>query len=114
MLLVLAKETYECWLVAEDIILLTRKIIYTNFIVSESIYVEKGVGGGGGDGEGGGLCPPRSQRHMEISNEMESFPSYGSRIFFFSLFLRPYYFLVPLMSRFIFFLHIKNQNIFFG
>ena len=31
---------------------------------------------------------------------------------FFSLFLRPYYFLVPLLSHFIFFLHIKNQNIF--
>ena len=54
---------------------------------------------------------PRSQRHLEISNKMESFPSYGSRIFFFSLSLRPYYFLVPLLSHFIFFLHIKNQNI---
>ena len=30
----------------------------------------------------------------------------------FSLFLRPYYFLVPLLSHFIFFLHTKNQNIF--
>ena len=40
---------------------------------------------------------PRSQRHLEISNKMESFPSYGSRIFV-SLFLRPYYFLVPLLS----------------
>ena len=66
MLLVLAKEIYECWLVAEDIILLTRKIIYTYFTVSVSIYVE-------------------SQRHLEISNEMESFPSYGSRIFFFTI-----------------------------
>ena len=50
MLFVLAKEIYECWLVAEDIILLTWKIIYTYFIVSESIYVEKGVGGEGGGG----------------------------------------------------------------
>ena len=32
--------------------------------------------------------------------------------YFFSLFLRPYFFLVPLLSHFIFFLHIKNQNIF--
>ena len=32
--------------------------------------------------------------------------------YFFSLFLRPYYFLVPLLSHFIFFLHIKNQKIF--
>ena len=55
--------------------------------------------------------PRRSQRHVEISNKMESFPSYGFRIFF-SLFLRPYYFLVPFLSHFIFFLHIKNQNIF--
>ena len=53
----------------------------------------------------------RSQ-HLKISNKMESFPSYGSRIFFFSLFLRPYHFLVPLLSPFIFFLHMKNQNIF--
>ena len=30
--------------------------------------------------------PPRSQRHLEISNKMESFPSYGSRIFFFVIF----------------------------
>ena len=30
--------------------------------------------------------------HLEISNKMESFASYGSRIFFFSPFLRPYYF----------------------
>ena len=47
-----------------------------------------------GRGEGGGAKPHRSQRHLEISGKMESFPSYGSRIsfFFFSLFLRPYYF----------------------
>ena len=63
MLLVLAKEIYE----------------YTYFIVSESIYVEKGVGGGG-------ALPPRSQRILEISNEMESFPLYGSIIIFWSLF----------------------------
>ena len=43
MLLVLAKEIYECWLVSEDIILLTRKIIYTYLYVC--IYVEKGGGG---------------------------------------------------------------------
>ena len=47
MLLVLAKEIYEWCLVAEDIILFSgypaRKIIYTQFMVSESIYVEKGV-----------------------------------------------------------------------
>ena len=30
--------------------------------------------------------PPRSQRHLEISNKMESFPSYGSRIFVFTIF----------------------------
>ena len=45
MLLVLAKEIYECWLVSEDIILLTRKIIYTYLYVC--IYVEKGGGGAG-------------------------------------------------------------------
>ena len=71
-------------------------------MVSESIYVEKGVWG---------AKPPRSQRHLEISNKMESFPSYGSRIFF-SLFFKAILFLVPLLSHFIFFLHIKNQNIF--
>ena len=62
----------------------------------------------------GSTLSTRSQRRLEISNKMESFPSYGSRIFFFffSLFLRPYYFLVSLLSHFIFFLHIKNQNIF--
>ena len=61
MLLVLAKEIYECWLVAENIILL----------------------GGGGEGGGWrGEGPLRSQRHLEISNEMESFPSYGSRVVF--------------------------------
>ena len=32
--------------------------------------------------------------------------------YFFSVFLRPYYFLVPLLSHFIFSLHIKKQNIF--
>ena len=41
------------------------------------------------------------QRHLEISNKMESFPSYGSRIFFFTIFeailfsstpLEPFYF----------------------
>ena len=59
--------------------------------------------------------PPRSQRHLEISNKMESFPSYGSRIFifFFHYFWGHIIFLVPLLSHFIFFfLHIKNQNIF--
>ena len=49
----------------------------------------------------GGRSPPRSQRHLEISNKMESFPSYGSRIFFFTIFeailsfstpLEPFYF----------------------
>ena len=43
MLLVLAKEIFEWCLVAEDIIVLAQKIIYTYFLVSESIYVEKGV-----------------------------------------------------------------------
>ena len=45
MLLVLAKEILEWCLVAEDIIVLAHKIIYTYFLVSESIYVEKGVWG---------------------------------------------------------------------
>ena len=43
MLLVLAKEIFEWCFVAEDIIVLAQKIIYTYFLVSESIYVEKGV-----------------------------------------------------------------------
>ena len=43
-------------------------------MVSESIYMEKGVWGE----EGGGAKPSRSQRHLEISNKMESFPSFGS------------------------------------
>ena len=90
MLLVLAKEIFEWCLVAEDIIVLAQKIIYTYFLVSESIYVEKGVWMGEGGG-GSHTHTQRSQRHLEISNKMESFPSYGSRIFF-SLFLRPYYF----------------------
>ena len=74
MLLELAKEIYDWCLVAKDIILLARKNIYTQFMVSESIYVKRGF----------------VQRYLEISNKIESFPSYGSRIFF-SLFLRPYY-----------------------
>ena len=82
MLLILAKEIFEWCLVAEDIILLAQKNISTYFLVSESTYVEKGVGGGGG----GGRSPTRSQRHLEISNKMESFPSCGSRIFFFHYF----------------------------
>ena len=106
MLLILAKEIFEWCLVAEYIIVLAQKNIYTQFLVSESIYVEKGVWGA--------KPPPqqkKSQRHLEISNKMESFPSYGSRIFFFTIF-EAILFLVPLLSHFIFFLHIKNQNIF--
>ena len=80
--MLLVKEINEGVPVAEDIMMLALKIIYTSFMVSESIYMEKGVWG---------AKTPRSQRHLEISNKMESFPSYGSRIFF-SLFLRPYYF----------------------
>ena len=48
MLLVLAKEIFKWCLVAEDIIVLAQKIIYTQFLVSESIYVEMGSGVGGG------------------------------------------------------------------
>ena len=93
-LLVLAKEIFEWCLVAEYIIVLAQKNIYTQFMVSESIYMEKGVGGAKPSPP-----PPRSQRHLEISNKMESFPSYGSRIFFFTIFniifstpLEPFYF----------------------
>ena len=45
MLLVLAKEIYECWLVAKDISCKHGKFIHTYFIVS----------GGVGWGWGGGL-----------------------------------------------------------
>ena len=49
------------------------------------------------------------QRRLEISNKMESFPSYGSRIYFFSLFLRPYYvFSTPLEPSYYFFM-LLNQ-----
>ena len=41
----ISKEIYEWCLVAEDIILLALKIIYTQFMVSESIYMEKGIWG---------------------------------------------------------------------
>ena len=58
--------------------------------------------------------PPRSQRHLEISNKMESFPSYGSRIFFFSLFLRPYYFFSTPLEPFYFFSCISIPKICFG
>ena len=54
-------------------------------MVSENIYVEKGVWGAKSPQE----APPppsRSQQHLEISNKMESFPSYESRIFFFIIF----------------------------
>ena len=58
--------------------------------------------------------PPRSQRHLEISNKMESFPSYGSRIFFFfHYFWGHIIFLVPLLNHFIFFSCISRTKIFF-
>ena len=48
--------------------------------------------------------------HLEISNKMES---YGSRIFFFTIFEAILFFSTPLEPfYFFFFLHIKNQNIF--
>ena len=56
--------------------------------------------------------PPRSQRHLEISNKMESFPSYGSRIFFFHYFWGHIIFLVPLLSHFIFFLAYQEPKYF--
>ena len=77
-------------------------------MVSDSIYVEKVVWGGGG----GGSLPPRSQRHLEISNKMESFPSYGSRIFF-SLFLRPYYFFSTPLEPCNFFIAYQEPKYFF-
>ena len=94
MLLVLAKEIFEWCLVAEDIIVLAQKKIYISLAPPPPPPP-----------------PPRSQQHLEISDKMESFPSYGSRINFFTIF-EAILFLVPLLSHFIFFLHIKNQNIF--
>ena len=44
---------------------------------------------------------------------MESFPSYGSRIFFFSLVLRPYYFFSTPLEPFYFFSCISRTKIFF-
>ena len=63
----------------------------------------------------GGRSPLRSQRHLETSNKMESFPSYGSRIFFFFTIFEAILFfstpLEPFEPFYLFFLHIKNQNI---
>ena len=57
MLLVLAKEIYECWLVAEDIILLTRKnYIYIFYSFRKYICGKGSRGGGGARGKGGGVA----------------------------------------------------------
>ena len=77
-LLVLAKEIFEWCLVAEYIIVLAQKNIYTQFLVSESIYMEKGFLEAKPHPP-----PPRSQRHLEISNKMESFPSYWYIVYMF-------------------------------
>ena len=110
MLLVLAKEIFEWCLVAENIIVLAQEIIYTYFLVSESICVEKGFWGGGGPNP----PPPhprRSQRHLEISNKMESFPSYGSRIFFFTINEAILFFSTPLEPFYFLFFFLAYQHL---
>ena len=53
-------------------------------------------------GKGGlGTLPPRSQRHLEISNKMESFPWLGPE-YFFLYFWGHIIFLVTLLSHFIY------------
>ena len=86
MLLVLAKEIFEWCLVAEYIIVLAQKNIYTQFLVSENIYVEKGVCGAN---------PPEANDIWKYQINWNRFHHMGQE-YFFSLFLRPYYFLVPL------------------
>ena len=75
-------------------------------MVSESIYVEKGVLGGG---EGGGQCPPEANDIWKYQIKWNHFHHMGPEYFFhyfwghiiFSTLLEPFYFL-----------HIKNQNMF--
>ena len=86
----ISKEIHEWCLVAEDIILLALKIIYTQFIVSESIYMEKGIWG---------LCPPDANDIWKYQIKWNHF-HYMDPEYFVSLFLRPYYVLVPLLSHF--------------
>ena len=68
--------------------------------------MEKGVG------VGGGAKPTRSQRRLETSIKMESFPSYGSRIFF-TIFEGVLFFNTPLEPFFFFFLAYQEPNFFF-
>ena len=76
-------------------------------MVSDSIYVEKLVWGGGE----GGLCPPEANDIWKYQIKWSHFHHMGPE-YFFHYFWGHIIFLVPLLSRVIFLLHIKNQNIF--
>ena len=69
MLLVLAKEIYECWLVAEDIILLTRKNMWK-------------VGGG----EGWGGDPEEANDIWKYQMKWNHFHHMGPEYFCFFIF----------------------------
>ena len=74
--------------------------------------MEKGVGGGGGE-TSPPPPPPEANDIWKCQIKWNHFFHHMGPEYIFSLFLRPYYFLVPLLSHFICFLHIKNQNTFF-
>ena len=87
------------------------------------IYIISGfrkyICGKGGRGGGGGaerlsppLPAPRSQRHLEISNEMELFPSYGSEFFFFFNIFEAILFFSSPLEPFYFFSCISRTKIF--
>ena len=88
MLLVLAKEIYECWLVAEDIILLTRKnYIYIFYSFSRKYICGKGSRGGEGEGgaQGGGLCLLEANDTWKYQIKWNRFHHMGPESVFFFL-----------------------------
>ena len=74
-------------------------------MVSESIYVEKGVGGGGGQ------SPPEANDIWKYHIKWNHFHDMGPE-YFFSLFLRPYYFFSTPLEPFYFFSCISRTKIF--
>ena len=82
-------EIFEWCLVAEE---RYNRVSTENYIYIISGFRKYICGKGGLGGE----PPPRPpERHLEISNKMESFPSYGSRIFFFLTIFEAILFLYP-------------------
>ena len=78
----------------------TENYIYIIYGFRKYICGKGGLGGGGGE------------RHLELSNKMELFPSYGSRIFCFTIFDDIIFLSTPLKSFYLFLAYQEPKYVF--